>query len=280
MTDSNAPSVAQMATPNVALIGFGEAGSAFASAAAWNGQTSAWDIDPARRSLMAQYNVSEGADAASALTTADIVLSLVTADSAVAAAQDYAPHLKPGTLWCDMNSVAPGSKRQAAEAITAAGARYVDVAVMAPVGQQLTVPLLIAGPDAHEAEHQLHALGFSNRKIAGDLVGRASAIKMIRSIMVKGMEALTWECANAAEKAGVMEEVIASLDASEKDWDWGTKTAYNRERMETHGIRRAAEMEEVAKTLRELGVDPVMSVGTVTLQRQAGTRSRERKNSA
>jgi len=103
---------------------------------------------------------------------------------------------------------------------------------------------------------------------------------MIRSVMVKGLEALTFECAAAAEQAGVLDEVMASLDASEKDWDWMTRTAYNRERMETHGLRRAAEMEEVAKTLRELGVEPVMSEGTVTLQRRAARPNNTRNEAA
>jgi len=103
---------------------------------------------------------------------------------------------------------------------------------------------------------------------------------MIRSIMVKGIEALTWECAAAADKAGVLDEVMASLDASEKDWGWARRTAYNRERMETHGLRRAAEMEEVVRTLRDLGVDPVMSEGTVKLQRAAAITNNTRNEAA
>ncbi len=80
-------------------------------------------------------------------------------------------------------------------------------------------------------------------------VGAASSIKMIRSVMVKGLEALTAECFLAADAAGVTEAVRASLDASWPGTDWGAKADYNLERMMAHGIRRAAEMEEVAKTL-------------------------------
>ncbi|GAA0268160.1 hypothetical protein GCM10009127_04910 [Alteraurantiacibacter aestuarii] len=261
------------------MIGFGEAGSAFAAPGGWNGRASGWDIVPDRCAAMAQYGVTAGSNAAQALADADIILSLVTADSAVNAASDYAPLMKAGALWCDMNSVSPGSKLMAAQAVTAAGGRYVDVAVMAPVEKGRDVPLLISGPDAEVARAMLATLGFARARIVGDEVGRASSIKMIRSIMVKGMEALTYECAAAAEKAGVMDEVMSSLDASEKDWDWMTRTAYNRERMETHGLRRAAEMEEVARTLRELGVEPVMSEGTVTLQRRAA-KPKARRNKA
>jgi 3-hydroxyisobutyrate dehydrogenase-like beta-hydroxyacid dehydrogenase len=106
----------------------------------------------------------------------------------------------------------------------------------------------------------------------GDEVGRASAIKMIRSVMVKGVEALSAEMMLAAQAAGVTDEVLASLDASEKARPWAERAAYNVERMVTHGARRAAEMEESAKTLAELGVEPIMTAGTVRRQRaQAGT---------
>ena len=189
------------------------------------------------------------------------------------AARDYAPLLPEGALWCDMNSVAPDTKREAAAVIEAAGGRYVDVAVMAPVSQGLAVPLMIAGPHALAAQPLLEALGFSNIRVVGDEVGRASAIKMIRSVMVKGLEALSWEFAAAAEAAGVFEEVTASLDACEKPDPWAERIAYNRERMETHGARRAAEMEESARTLHGLGVEPVMTRGTIALQRQAAKKN-------
>ena len=224
---------------------------------------------------MPQLAVTPAPDAATALANAEIVLSLVTADSALPAAQDYAPLLPAGALWCDMNSVAPGTKQAAAAAVEAAGGRYVDVAVMAPVGDDLAVPLLLAGPASSEADAALSQLGFTRRRVVGGEVGRASAIKMIRSVMVKGLEALSHECAAAADAAGVFDDVMASLDASEKALPWAERVAYNRERMATHGLRRAAEMEQSARTLAALGVEPVMTRGTVLLQRRAaGTDTR------
>lgn len=255
--------------PNVAMIGFGEAGSTFARAGAWDGRARGWDIRPERLAVMAECGVAAADGAADALAGAQLVLSLVTADSALPAARDYASLVPKGALWCDMNSVAPDTKRAAAEPIEAAGGSYVDVAVMAPVDKGLAVPLLIAGARAEEARQMLAALGFTNLRIVGDEVGRASAIKMIRSVMVKGLEALSSECAAAADAAGVFDEVMSSLDASEKPLPWAERIAYNRERMATHGRRRAAEMEESAKTLLGLGVEPVMTRGTVLLQRRA-----------
>src|SRR6187431_355313 len=265
MPDSNVP----LSAPRVALVGFGEAGEAFARAQGWRGETRGWDVLPERRTAMAACGVDTAETVADALGDRAFLLSLVTADAALDAARDYAMLLPEGALWCDMNSVAPGTKREAAAAIEVAGGRYVDVAVMAPVDKGMAVPLLVSGPHALAAQPLLEALGFSNVRVVGDEIGRASAIKMIRSVMVKGLEALSWECAAAAREAGVFDEVMASLDASEKAIGWAERVAYNRERMETHGLRRAAEMEESAKTLQGLGIEPVMTRGTVELQRKA-----------
>lgn len=261
---------------DLALIGFGEAGSTFARAAEWGGRACAYDIDRSRTAFMAECGVVDCPSAAVALSGAALALSVVTADQALIAAETAAPLLSPGALWCDMNSVAPETKHAAAAAIEAAGCRYVDVAVLAPVEPaRMAVPLLLSGPAAEAAQSALAALGFSNLRVVGTEVGRASAIKMVRSVMVKGIEALTYEMMAAAQAAGVADEVLASLDAGEKALPWADKGAYNLERMATHGSRRAAEMEEVAKTLLALHVAPVMTRGTVLRQREAGMMGRE-----
>lgn len=240
----------------IALIGFGEAGRTFVAGGL--PASAAFDTDPAKR-----VGVAAHAEGVSALRRATLILSLVTAEQALAAACDYAALIEPGALWCDMNSVAPQTKREAAAAIEAAGAHYADVAVMAPVEPaRLAVPLLVSGRGAGDAVARLQAAGFETVRSVGDQVGRASAIKMIRSVMIKGMEALTAEMMLAAQAADVEAEVLASLGAG-----WDTKAAYNLERMAKHGARRAAEMEESAKTLAALGVDPVMTRGTVARQR-------------
>lgn len=255
--------------PRIALIGFGEAASTFARAAGWGTRACAFDIRAECANLAAQIGVRFAADPAEALAGADLVLSLVTADAALAVARDHAALCAPGALWCDMNSVAPETKRAAANAVEAAGARYVDVAVLAPVHPaEIKVPLLLAGHAAAPAEAALRAAGFTNIRAVGAEIGRASAIKMIRSVMVKGIEALTAEMMLAATRAGVADEVLASLDASERAQAWPARAAYNIERMVTHGARRAAEMAESARTLEDLGVEPLMTRSTVLRQRQ------------
>jgi len=255
------------------LVGFGEAGQAFAQpgVAAFDIATENGETRPLKITQFESAQIRWSATPAGALARADLVLCLVTADQALTAAQRCAPLLKPGALWLDMNSVAPGTKREAAQAIEVAGGRYVDVAVMAPVlPARLAVPLLVAGPHADTAAAALRTYGFTKVSVSGPNVGDASAIKMIRSVMVKGLEALTAECVLAAERAGVREAVLASLDASWKDQSWAARADYNLDRMLAHGTRRAAEMEEVAKTLTDLGVDPAITRGTIQRQRELG----------
>ncbi|NJB96304.1 NAD(P)-dependent oxidoreductase [Sphingomonas sp. ABOLD] len=261
----------------IALIGFGEAGSTFARAGGWEAGARVFDrktdgtAAAAMHARYAEAGVEGAATLAEALAYRPLVLSLVTADQALAVAQAAAPHLAPGALYCDGNSVAPQTKQAAARAVEAAGAHYVDLAILAPVDPaRLAVPVLLSGGQAQAAASVLAALGFQSIDIVGDAVGRASSIKMIRSVMIKGMEALTAECMLAAEAAGVRDAVLASLDASERQRPWETRADYNLDRMLVHGLRRAAEMEEVVKTLEALGTGAAMTRGTVERQRAIG----------
>lgn len=224
----------------------------------------------AKRADFARSNVQVATSNAQAVATAPLILSLVTADKALTAAHETARSISKGGLYCDMNSVAPETKRAAALVIEAAGGRYADVAVMAPVlPARRSVALLVSGSHAEEACAALASFGFTPRAIAGD-VGSASTIKMIRSVMVKGLEALTAECFLAAETAGVTDEVTASLGASWPGTDWAAKADYNLERMLAHGERRAAEMEEVVRMLDTLGTGSLMSRAAAQRQRDIG----------
>src|SRR4029079_10409036 len=100
--------------------------------------------------------------------------------------------------------------------------------------------------------------------------GAAAGLKMIRSVMIKGIEALTLECFLAAKRAGIVDEVAASLKNNYPTLDWNKVIEYNIERMASHGVRRADEMDQVAETLRELGIDPLMASATSSRQREMG----------
>ncbi len=250
--------------PRIALIGYGEAGRAFARG--WRGaevaaDIRAFDIVPAR---------SPSASRAEALAGAEAVFCLVTADRAAEAFVQMAPHLPEGALVFDGNSCAPGTKRESAAIVGQAGARYVDMAIMAPVHPRLhQTPVLLAGPHAGAGHEMATRLGM-RADIAGGAVGQAAAVKMIRSVMVKGMEALMAECVLAGRRAGVEDVVLDSLQASFPGWEWRRQAAYDLERMMVHGTRRAAEMREVARTVRELGLPGMMSAATADWQGLVG----------
>ena len=255
----------------LALIGYGEAGSTFALAGQWSAGARTYDILQDRRAAAAQAGIRACETAAAAIDGSEMILSLVTADQALAAAKEAVQHIKAGAIFCDLNSVSPATKQEAAEAVEQAGGRYVDAAIMSPVNPaQLNVPLLLSGAAAPEAEGALAGLGFTNCRVVGPRVGQASAVKMIRSVIVKGMEALTAEAMLAADAAGVVDEVLASLDASERRRSWAERADYNFDRMMIHGLRRAAEMDEVCATLESLGVEPLLTRGTADRQREIG----------
>src|SRR5690606_9816757 len=79
-----------------------------------------------------------------------------------------------------------------------------------------------------------------------------------------------FECFVAARRAGVTDQIFASLQESFPGIDWRAQVQYNLERMDRHGIRRAAEMREVAKTLEELALDPAVTRGTIVQQQRMG----------
>lgn len=257
----------------VAIIGFGEAGLGFALAAGWGAAASAYDLKTeeaetraAKLADFARAGVAGAATVAEALSGAPVVLSLVAADAAEDAAKLAAPHLAPGALFVDMNSVSASAKQRAAAAVEAAGARYADGAIMAPVEPaRLAVPLRVAGPHGAATIAALSTLGFTGAALGGDRVGDAATVKLLRSVIIKGLEALTAEAWLGAEAAGLTGALIDALGE-----DWRTRAPYNLERMATHGLRRAAEMEEAALTLRELGVEPLMTRGTIARQRALG----------
>jgi 3-hydroxyisobutyrate dehydrogenase-like beta-hydroxyacid dehydrogenase len=269
-------------TPRISFIGFGEAGQAIASGLRESGigHVAAWDILFSERAGARLKAAGEGigvrlaGSAAEAVGETDMVISAVTAASSLEAARSVAPHLS-GTPWyLDINSVSPGRKQET-EKLLGDKARYVDVAVIAAIHPaRHRTPLLIAGPHAEQISPLLRELDMQ-ASVVGPATGAAAAIKMIRSVMIKGIEALTMECFLAARRAGVLDEVTASLKNNYPGLDWPKMSEYNLERMASHGERRAAEMEESAVTLRELGLEPLMVEATVKRQREMGALGKE-----
>jgi len=262
--------------PSVGFIGFGEAGSTIAGGlkAAGIDRLSAFDIKTVttdfgprirERAAAAQTTL---VDSTSALVRAsDIVFSTVTSSSAFEAASTAAEFLEPRHLYADLNSVSPAVKVEIDRVVGRSGASFVEVAVMAPVlpyGHK--VPMLINGAGAPAFAAAMTPFGLRLQLLERAKVGSAAAVKMCRSIVVKGLEALLFECVMGASKFDADDLVWASLEETFPGIAWKKLADYTSGRVVVHGERRAREMEEVAETLRAIGVDPIMAEATARRQ--------------
>jgi 3-hydroxyisobutyrate dehydrogenase-like beta-hydroxyacid dehydrogenase len=262
-------------TEHIAFIGFGEAGQTIGRGLLAQGaQLHTYDIlfdDSANEGRLKRTaeacGVSVAHDHAAAVAGAGIVFLAVTAASSLAAAKSCLPGLRRGQLFLDINSVSPQRKIETAALVAPTGAAYVDMAVMAPVAPYgHKVPCLVGGPGAEALLPRARALGMKMEFVSAE-VGQASAIKMFRSIVIKGLEALVVESMVAASEYKVEERVLASLKETFPSLDWEKLYGYMIERVVSHGKRRAAEMREVAETLKGIGLEPIMA-GAIAARQQ------------
>lgn len=257
----------------IALIGYGEVGRILAEDLRTQGvAVSAFDLklDSAHgqplREHAARHGVMLGAAHAQAVHGVDLVISAVTASQTVPVAQACAPALKAGAFFLDFNSASPGAKIQAAGIVDTAGGRYVEGAVMTTLPPyRIRVPLLLGGPHAAASKPLLDTLGFA-AEVASERLGVASATKMCRSIVIKGLEAMVIEAYTTARQYGVEDAVIASFQETYPGIDWEHQGAYLFRRVIEHGRRRSEELREVAQTVREAGLEPFSANGTADRQ--------------
>ena len=247
---------------NIALIGYGEVGGIFGAAVAPQVKsTRAFDIrtSEAMRGRAARDRIALCTSAAEAVADADLVISAVTASATRDAAQSIAAAVRRGAYVLDINSASPRVKVQCGALVDEAGGRYVESAVMTSVPPYgIAVPMLLGGAHADSLVDALTSLGFKARVAAREL-GVASAIKMCRSVMIKGMEAIVIESFLAARRYGVEREVLDSLAETFPTIDWEKQGRYFWSRVAQHGKRRAEEMREAAATVREIGLEPLMA---------------------
>ena len=252
----------------IGLIGYGEVGKIFSHglkqvSGNWVG---AWDLkftDPAAAPTEHAVAAANGVEACESMAAmcarANLILSAVTASNTLLVAQQAAGALRPGTVFLDMNSASPGTKSKCAEVIEAAGGHYVEAGVMTSVPPYgIKVPMLLGGAKAVELAAVLQGWGM-DASVVAEKIGVASAIKMCRSVMIKGLEALVLESYATARHYGVEDAMITTLQETFPGIDWQTQGSYFFSRVAQHGKRRAEEMREVAQTVREAGFEPFMA---------------------
>jgi 3-hydroxyisobutyrate dehydrogenase-like beta-hydroxyacid dehydrogenase len=264
----------------ICLLGFGEVGQTLAAdLRAQVDGIAAWDlkfVDPASVPVLAasRLGVTAAADARSAVANADIVISAVTAAQIGEAALSVAAHLKRDAYYFDLNSTSPAAKQGAAARIDAAGGRFVEAAIMSPIApRRLASPLLLGGSHAESFLPLATRLGFTGAQLFSKQLGAASAAKMCRSVVVKGLEALMLESLMTARKFGVEQAVLDSLQSTPPADAWRTQGRYMIARALVHGRRRAEEMREAARTVAEAGLVPRMSGACAEWQEWASDHS-------
>ena len=241
---------------HLGLIGYGEVGRIFAAGlGAHFASVRVWDID--------LRNPAPGVQACASMQelaqSCDLLISAVTAANTLAVAQEAAPHLRPGAVFLDLNSASPGTKQLASNVVEAAGAHYVEAGVMTSVPPHgIKVPILLGGPQAQALSLRCNAMGMDTTAVA-PTIGTASAIKMCRSVMIKGLEALVIESYTTARAYGVEAHVLPTLAETFPSIDWEKTGGYFFSRVAQHGKRRAEEMRECANTVREAGFAPTMA---------------------
>ena len=259
-------------TARIALIGFGEVGQILADDLA-RVELRAYDIlfpDPGSipSKALKSRKVEASGNAADAVRDCELILCAVTAASDLDAAASVLPGLRPGSFYLDLNSASPGTKQEAARRIAEAGGRYVEAAVMSPFPpKRIASPMLLGGPHVEEFLALARPLGFAGATAFSQEIGKASAAKMCRSVMIKGIEALLTESLLSARHYGVEDTVLASLSDLLPVGDWEKLARYMISRSLQHGVRRAEEMWEVAATVEQGGLEPWMS--RATAERQA-----------
>jgi 3-hydroxyisobutyrate dehydrogenase-like beta-hydroxyacid dehydrogenase len=263
----------------IALLGFGEAGSAIARGLAaeggWRGASRPGDNAP-RRLIAIDTALDKDARGTAlgkqaraldvaisdryndALREADLVISAVQGEHALEAAEAAAPLLKKGAHYLDLCTVTGRMSDEDRAPIETAGGHYIDIAVMGGFFKQgIKAPMLVAGEDVEDVVAWMNANGFE-AKVLGRKPGSASSVKMIRSVLIKGVEALGVEAYVTAERQGILKEVMGCMG----DVDQISFANFVGMLVQTHIVhahRRWEEMGLVAKTLRETGVDPLLT---------------------
>ncbi len=272
-----------MKQEHLGMVGYGEVGKIFAaglrdkfaSICAWDIR---FDMKSAREAELAHAargDVQACTSMQALCERAGLIISAVTASNTLAVAQAAAQYIRRGTVFLDINSASPGTKQQAARLIDAAGGRYVEAGVMTSVPPfGVHVPMLLGGEHAQALAATLSGLGMDAKAVSVE-IGVASAIKMCRSVMIKGLEALVIESFTTARKYGVEGHMVSTLRETFPGIDWETQGAYFFRRVTQHGKRRVEEMREAANTVREAGFESWMAAATAEKHDWVAQQARE-----
>jgi 3-hydroxyisobutyrate dehydrogenase-like beta-hydroxyacid dehydrogenase len=257
--------------PRVGFIGFGEAARVFAGGlhragaeltAFCRGPRHAPPYAPGFRQEAAALGVELVDTLEDLARRAEVLVSAVATSAAAAVAAEIAPLLGEGQLFADINAVPPSAKEAIAAAVTARGARFADVELMGAASLYgIGVPLYVSGSGAEQFERLFAPLGLQVTRVPGP-AGAAATLKMFRSVVTKGMEAIIVEAMFAAFRAGVAREAFTAITEPMDAVKFSDFARMCVTSDPLHAGRRAEEMASVGGFLREIGVEPIMVEAT------------------
>ena len=258
-----------MNIPKLGFIGFGEAAFSIASGLVNKGRkpVRAFDLlqsEPPQslqiRKRAKDIDVVLCGSLNELLNQSDIIISTVTADAALKVAEMASHFLSSSQFYLDLNSVSPKTKIKIALVIEQSrGAKFIEGAAMAAIPPlKNKAPIILSGPSVPLFMKKMEPFNFNFSNV-GNQFGQAAAIKMFRSIIIKGIETLLQECLLAASEFDASEPVLQSIQETHSKINWGELATYLLGRTLMHGNRRATEMEQVIETLRDVSVEPILA---------------------
>lgn len=252
----------------IAILGAGMVGFCYMQAFLEQGHQLVGICDPQLRDEVKQQLTTAGGEVHSQpgewLQQADLVVSAVFGTVALGLAKAAFSHMKKDALYIDMTTADPEDMHGAAAAASEHGIHFVDVAITGAVNLSLQkTPLLIAGEKANEVFELYRPFG-ARLTIVGARPGDAAALKLLRSIYTKGVEALAVECLVTAHRMGLTEELFDVL----KDIDETPLRKLLDSMVVTHiphSARRRNEVVEAQRQMKNLDIQPVVTQGVEQL---------------
>jgi 3-hydroxyisobutyrate dehydrogenase len=246
----------------IAIIGAGEVGRTYAKAVAEQSAHTAILCDPYPGDETLQFVREAGLElhreAGTWLADVDRAWLCVTGDLALTVCGHLLSHLGPAAVIVDLTTAAPGDKRSAFRRAAERGVRYVDAVILGAIALTgVATPLLAAGATSAEAMREFAGLGAPVRVLPQAEAGDAAALKLLRTILTKGLEALAVECLVAAEKQGIRAELcdaMSDVDAAgfANFLDMLVRTHIQ------HSARRLHEVQRAEAQLSSLGLPASM----------------------
>lgn len=243
----------------IGVFGLGEAGSLIAADLAAAGVMTT-SYDPAE--VITPEGVKRVPDPAAAVADADIVIALTAGEDAMTAIKQALSQIPASALYADFSTNTAAAKKDMGEIAAGHGMAFVDIALMGTVpGKGLRTPALASGNGAARFVEIFSKLGMPVGRVS-DVPGDAATRKLLRSVMMKGLAGAIIEAMRGAEKAGCSGWLWENLadEITRADEKLLARLVHGTEK---HAKRRLHEMEASAALLKDLGIEPVITTGTV-----------------